>query len=824
MATRSTNPFRHLKSNLFSELYFQLLTTDNLSAPDRQKVLTLSVLFLRQKEVELQRLGYRMLVLYSLKCHDLRPLFDVSIELGLAPVANAMERLIGSKETRDAGRSVILELSSAYLESFHHNNVYLTSDQLDLLAFCDQHTDQSVAIAAPTSYGKTGLVLDLLGRVEANVCIVVPTKALLAQTKKRILDAAIRRIDKITTHPEMYSPSDTVVTAVLTQERLLRLLQRNPELGFDYVVIDEAHNLLGADDRGILLAASILILLKRNPRVALKFLTPFLRNPENLQVRHGSYAVNGFSINEYVKTERLYIADLTNERKVELYDQFLDRFLPAVALAPTLSATDFIEEHSAKKNIIYFNQPKKLETFAASLCENLEAKASAQLDTAARELGKYVHADYALVDYLRRGVVYHHGSVPDNVRLYVETLFSELPELRHLVTTSTLLEGVNLPAERMFILEIRKGPRHLTANQMRNLVGRLCRFHDIFNPKTPAIDGLSPEVYVLKSRYMDARANLRGFIRKTMAVAKEVEDELGNVMLAQTKIADNQRPLVERAEDYVENLEKGTIPNYSRKSVTTAIGRACFNNNLREIAILENENQMDMLLRAQFSKAFRITTATEVFEVLDLLFLPFLRDSDTEPNLLRFRHQATRRYYSMLLDWRAEGRSYKEMIARTVKYWNGLEADDSIVFVGKWGDLTRSGHRQLWTDIRGHSEKSKVNLAIVRLKDEMDFLDNVLMRFVETMHDLSLIEGNFYSRLKYGTSDDRKISLIKAGLSLSLSNLLLDERYARFTRVDLAAHKVQILPGVLDEMKRNGESAILVTEARHNMRVTTPAS
>ena len=42
--------------------------------------------------------------------------------------------------------------------------------------------------------------------------------------------------------------------SVLTQERALRLLQKNEELYFDTLYIDEAHNLFNKDSRTILLS------------------------------------------------------------------------------------------------------------------------------------------------------------------------------------------------------------------------------------------------------------------------------------------------------------------------------------------------------------------------------------------------------------------------------------------------------------------------------------------------------------------------------------------------------------------------------------------
>jgi replicative superfamily II helicase len=70
-------------------------------------------------------------------------------------------------------------------------------------------------------------------------------------------------------------------------------------------------------------------------------------------------------------------------------------------------------------------------------------------------------------------VVYHHGGMPENVRLYVESSFSKIKEIKYIVTTSTLLQGVNIPAEKIFLLDTKKGRQYLNAAQFKNLSGRI---------------------------------------------------------------------------------------------------------------------------------------------------------------------------------------------------------------------------------------------------------------------------------------------------------------------------------------------------------------
>jgi replicative superfamily II helicase len=38
----------------------------------------------------------------------------------------------------------------------------------------------------------------------------------------------------------------------------------------------------------------------------------------------------------------------------------------------------------------------------------------------------FLHKDYNLIKTIKNGVVYHHGGMPENVRLYVESSFSKI--------------------------------------------------------------------------------------------------------------------------------------------------------------------------------------------------------------------------------------------------------------------------------------------------------------------------------------------------------------------------------------------------------------
>lgn len=89
----------------------------------------------------------------------------------------------------------------------------------------------------------------------------------------------------------MYNSKDVSCLAVLTQERLLRVLKKDPALAFDCIIVDEAHEILENNARSRILADVIIVAQKRNPDVAFKFLTPFLADSKNLKIRYTTYDI-----------------------------------------------------------------------------------------------------------------------------------------------------------------------------------------------------------------------------------------------------------------------------------------------------------------------------------------------------------------------------------------------------------------------------------------------------------------------------------------------------------------------------------------------------
>lgn len=241
-------------------------------------------------------------------------------------------------------------------------------------------------------------------------------------------------------------------------------------------------------------------------------------------------------------------------------------------------------------------------------------------------------------------------------------------------------------------------------------------------------------------------------------------------------------------------------------------------NGVNEFDIFTNEDAIQQQVDLCMNENLKINDTNTLLEKIHELIIQYIPEKDKD-NLSRLKNMEARKYYSMMLDWRVQNKSYSEMIQLVVKYWQTLYRDDKIVviYVGKWGDIkSQNSNIPRYTRILGKSQTEIVNLAIVRIKEEQDFIDNNLIKFVEVLYDLDLLEPNFYSQIKYGTNDENTICLIKNGLSLSSATLLI-KKYKKYLKIDTNSSTVTYNDNLISKMNEEGENQIQIYEIQNCM-------
>jgi len=86
-----------------------------------------------------------------------------------------------------------------------------------------------------------------------------------------------------------------------------------------------------------------------------------------------------------------------------------------------------------------------------------------------------VHRSYSLAEFLKRRIAFHYGNMPDILRTTIEDLARD-GIIRFICCTSTLLQGVNLPAKNIVIHKPQKGKGvPMETGDFWNLAGRAGR-------------------------------------------------------------------------------------------------------------------------------------------------------------------------------------------------------------------------------------------------------------------------------------------------------------------------------------------------------------
>ena len=366
--------------------------------------------------------------------------------------------------------------------------------------------NRAVSISAPTSAGKSFLLaLEVLRKLRANppACIayIVPTRALIRQVihglRQQVAESELPPpLIRCVPRPETPEAAPNGIVYVLTQERLLSLL--NPEVGDPWLtalIVDEAQG-IGDRGRGILLHTAIEITLTRFPGAEVIFASPLAKNPEYLleifarpggervQEQHSPVSQNLILV-EPVAGDR-YAAGfslLTEGRSQTLGERTLDfQFAGSSAIHRRARFAQAISGDDGCC-IVYANGARDSEAVAHALSEVVPLLEPLDPDIAEfiTYLQEQIHESYGLVEVLRHGVAFHYSNMPGSVRAGVEDLF-QARKLRFICCTSTLLQGVNLPARDLVIESPRRGMKHpMQRADFLNLSGRAGRLRHEFH-------------------------------------------------------------------------------------------------------------------------------------------------------------------------------------------------------------------------------------------------------------------------------------------------------------------------------------------------------
>ena len=376
----------------------------------------------------------------------------------------------------------VRQVNEKSLRHFPTGNGYFIGDQQWLY---NSISNQLNSFSAPTSMGKSFLMkMFIEEKVKSgehlNFVYLVPTKALITEVTNDLCDKLGDYINdnnyRIVNHFDSIGVGKlyTNLIYVLTPERFANLLLNNFSGAIDYLFIDEAQNISKEDSRSTVYYRIFDLLRQQGYTPKVTFAAPLIENPEIYETLTSLNKGSALKTNLSPVCQVYFLLDVKG--KFEVYDSLTSDFL-------RISALDFYSNSYYLKNLLHTLPGQKLVyrnsvNNAVNGANYWYRKCDYPINPKLLKLSDYisnqVHPDYYISTIVQKGIAYHFGKVPDEVRNKIEKAFCE-GKINTLFCTSTLMEGVNLPADSLIIDNRRIGIKVMRPFQFKNLTGRVGR-------------------------------------------------------------------------------------------------------------------------------------------------------------------------------------------------------------------------------------------------------------------------------------------------------------------------------------------------------------
>lgn len=733
--------------------------------------------------------AYSIVVHFAVQYNERDALYEFALLFGYSPLLdiikkNGYENNINIKEL----------VGEVFVNDNIHNGKILTSGQKIIYRLINFNNDYS--LVAPTSYGKTDLMIESAFRAEGDVIIIVPLVALLNQVKLDIIQfGREHNVNvKVITHHEIRRSSNIKNIYVLTQERCYQLI-KNKELNqVSDVYIDEAHKLLLRNRRAYKLS-EIIVLLKDMYKVRVNYYSPVLNSANSVCIK-GMYKEKIYSV-ENIRDMKHYDYFLLIDNKKYLYmpnterlskdficdDGYIDKF-------------DYLLKNSKGKNLVFLNSPKDIEDVALRLADIIGENTDVGVD----EIKEFVGEEYRLFDVIKSGIIYVHAQMPELIRMYLIKLYRQSEDIKYFITNSSILEGVNTPSDILFIFDYKIGRYIMKPIDFVNLRGRVNRISDLVKEKN--ISRIVSEIHFVCSSLATARKVRKEIIDP--CYRPEKEDEITNEYI--------QNFVGEREAEFIESLSRIKLIDDKLnieevydvdkiKEIESEFVKICITNDIR----LSEEQRRNIEMRLN---KYENAEIKDILQLLKCIADVFMLEKDEEVSLSRLSIEKVQKFYSTLLNWLIEGKTIKEKAQNVRNYY--LNQERELIYVGSgrgevcaetvdgkieiresgWSTQRRDKKgnfvqlKKAWV-INSKNSKDLYNIAIVKIKIEEDFISYNLCPFIESLYqaDKGIISTSLYNIIKYKTDNEREIELIKEGVSIYLARKLVEEKYSKYVHL-----------------------------------------
>ncbi|EPF7766461.1 DEAD/DEAH box helicase [Vibrio vulnificus] len=322
-----------------------------------------------------------------------------------------------------------------------------------------------LAVSAPTSFGKSFIIDSFIAiKKPDNIVIIVPTIALTDETRRRLHKKFSNEYKVITTSEVSLSDKNIFV---FPQERAIHYVNKLDSI--DMLVIDEFYKASADFDK------------ERSPAL----INAILKLGSKAKQRY-FLAPNIKSVNDSIFTKGMeFIPVDFNTVYLEKHDLFnqigKNEDLKSDVLLEILSKTK-------GKSLIYAGTYSNITNVSNLLIDKHQPIERLLLREFELWLTENYDRNWKLTNLIKRGSGIHNGQLHRSLTQIQVRLFEEPEGLTNLISTSSIIEGVNTSAENVIIWKNKNGRSKLNDFTYRNIIGRGGRMFKHFIGKIYILD------------------------------------------------------------------------------------------------------------------------------------------------------------------------------------------------------------------------------------------------------------------------------------------------------------------------------------------------
>lgn len=316
----------------------------------------------------------------------------------------------------------------------------------------------SVAVSAPTSFGKSFIIDAFIAAKHPDtVVIIVPTIALMDETRRRLF--------------KKFSEYYTIITAPDTQLGSKNILVFPQERAFGYLASLEKIDLLVVDE---FYKAS----QEHDPERAPSLIKAILKLTKKANQRY-YLAPNIKKLTDNAFTRDMEFIELLDFNTVYLniqepYKEFgKDAVKKGAKLIELISARD-------QKSLVYAGTYSEIRKVADLVINGLPPVDRRYTSAFAKWLRTNYQEDWMLADLVERAVGVHNGSMHRCLSQLQIKLFEYEDGFDSIISTSSIIEGVNTSAQNVIVWRSKVGSTNLKDFTYKNIIGRGGRMFKYF--------------------------------------------------------------------------------------------------------------------------------------------------------------------------------------------------------------------------------------------------------------------------------------------------------------------------------------------------------